>query len=309
MDLKALAEDIHTRFLEQGVTVPPSDIEQRLNSLIYDFKVPIEEARRSVVSYFAKLHPKGAIASKTEVIYGKIGDINTEDRWINLRVRVVQLWEPNSPSIAQVGLLGDATGAVKFTSWSNANLPLLRDGQSYSIRNAVTKSWQGRFSISLNKASEIIRLDEEVVVGRAEQEISGAIIDVQSGSGLIKRCPECSRVIVKGHCAEHGEVSGVYDLRVKGVLDNGEIVSDALFNREMTERLTGITLEAAKEMAMEALDQNVAADAIKAVVIGRYYRLRGNKTPRWLLITDFEELPKVDEGNINAVLERAQGSL
>jgi len=32
----------------------------------------------------------------------------------------------------------------------------------------------------------------------------------------------------------------------------------------MTERLTGITLEAAKEMAMEALDQNVAADAMKA---------------------------------------------
>jgi len=109
-------------FLEQGVTVPTSDIEQRLNSLVYDFKVPIEEARRSVVSYFAKLHPKEGIASETEVIYAKIADINTEDRWINLRVRVVQLWEPNSPSIAQVGLLGDETGTIKFTSWSNAKL-------------------------------------------------------------------------------------------------------------------------------------------------------------------------------------------
>jgi len=262
-----------------------------------------------VVSYFAKLHPKEGLASETEVIYTKITDINAEDRWINLRVRVVQLWEPNSPSIAQVGLLGDETGTIKFTSWSNANLPILRDEQSYSIRNVVTKSWQGRFSVSLNKASEIAPLDEEVAVGRAEDEISGAIIDVQSGSGLIKRCPECSRVVVKGHCAEHGEVTGVYDLRVKGVLDNGEIVSDVLFNREMTERLTGITLEAAKEMAMEALDQNVAADAMKAVIIGRYYRVRGNKTPRWLLITDFEELPKMDEDDIDSVLKRAQGSL
>ena len=107
MDLREAAEDIRTRFLEQGVTVPTSDIEQRLNSLVYDFKVPIEEARRSVVSYFAKLHPKEGVASETEVIYAKITDINAEDRWINLRVRVVQLWEPNSPSIAQVGLLGD----------------------------------------------------------------------------------------------------------------------------------------------------------------------------------------------------------
>jgi ssDNA-binding replication factor A large subunit len=62
-------------------------------------------------------------------------------------------------------------------------------------------------------------------------------------------------------------------------------------------------------MAMEALDQNVAADAMKATVIGRYYSVRGNKTPRWLLITDFEKLPKMEEEDIDAVLKRAQRSL
>jgi replication factor A1 len=306
MNLKELAEQISARFLEQGVKIPASEIEQRLHSLVDDFKVPTEEARRSVVSYYSKLHPKQGSASSTEVIYSKIKDINAEDKWISVRVRVVQLWEPNSQSIAQVGLLGDETGTIKFTSWSNAKLPILKDGQSYSLRNVVTKSWQGRFSISLNKASEIAPLDEEVVVGRAEEEISGTIIDVQSGSGLIKRCPECSRVVVKGYCAEHGNVSGVYDLRIKGVLDNGEIVTDVLFNRELTERLTGITLAEAKEMAMEALDQNVVADSMKAVIIGRFYLVRGNKTPRWLLITDFKETPQITEGDISAVLARAQ---
>jgi len=306
MNLKELAEQTSARFLEQGVKIPASEIEQRLHSLVDDFKVPTEEARRSVVSYYSKLHPKQGSTSSTEVIYSKIKDINAEDKWISVRVRVVQLWEPNSQSIAQVGLLGDETGTIKFTSWSNAKLPILKDGQSYSLRNVVTKSWQGRFSISLNKASEIAPLDEEVVVGRAEEEISGTIIDVQSGSGLIKRCPECSRVVVKGYCAEHGNVSGVYDLRIKGVLDNGEIVTDVLFNRELTERLTGITLAEAKEMAMEALDQNVVADSMKAVIIGRFYLVRGNKTPRWLLITDFKETPQITEGDISAVLARAQ---
>jgi replication factor A1 len=306
MNLKELAEQISARFFDQGVEIPASEIEQRLHSLVDDFKVPTEEARRSVVAYYSKLHPKQGSGSSTEVIYSKIKDINAEDRWISVRVRVVQLWEPNSQSIAQVGLLGDETGTIKFTSWSNAKLPILKDGQSYSIRNVVTKSWQGRFSISLNKASEIAPLDEEVAVGRAEEEISGTIIDVQSGSGLIKRCPECSRVVVKGYCAEHGNVSGVYDLRIKGVLDNGEIVTDVLFNRELTERLTGIALAEAKEMAMEALDQNVVADSMKAVIIGRYYVVRGNKTPRWLLITDFKETPKIEEGDISAVLARAQ---
>ncbi|MGZ5837514.1 MAG: tripartite tricarboxylate transporter substrate-binding protein, partial [Xanthobacteraceae bacterium] len=32
----------------------------------------------------------------------RIAEINAEDKWINLKVKVVQLWEPNAPSIAQV---------------------------------------------------------------------------------------------------------------------------------------------------------------------------------------------------------------
>jgi ssDNA-binding replication factor A large subunit len=48
---------------------------------------------------------------------------------------------------------------------------------------------------------------------------------------------------------------------------------------------------------------------MKAIIIGRYYRVRGNRTPRWLLITDFEELPKMHEEDIDAVLKRAEGHL
>ncbi len=309
MDIKELAEQISVRFSEQGVQVPVEEVEQRLNSLIYEFKVPVDEAKRSVVSYFAKRYTKDGVADVAETGYTRIAEIDAPDKWINLKVKVVQLWEPNAPSIAQVGLLGDESGAIKFTSWATANLPILQEGRSYSIRSVVTKSWQGRFSVSLNKATSIAPLDEEIAVGRAETEIQGAIIDVQSGSGLIKRCPECNRVIVKGYCAEHGKVSGVYDLRVKGVLDNGDVVTDVLFNRELTERLTGITLEDAKEMAIEALDHNVVADRIKSLVIGRYYVLRGNKTPRWLLVTDFATLPTIDEQDIETVLERSEGYL
>jgi len=306
MDLAELAEQIRIHFFEQGIEVPASEIEQRLQNLICDFKVPVKEARRSVISYYAKLQPEHSPATAAELIYAKIIDINAEDRWINLRVRVLQLWEPNSTSIAQVGLVGDESGAIKFTSWSNANLPVMQEGQSYSMQNVVTKSWQGRFSISLNKATKILPLVEEIAVGRAEEEFTGAMIDVQSGSGLIKRCPECNRVVVKGFCTEHGKVTGVYDLRVKGVLDNGEAVSDVLFNRDLTEKLTGISLGQAKEMAMEALDQNVVGDAIKALVIGRYYVVRGNKTPRWLLVTDFKEAAPIQGQDVDDVLKRAQ---
>ncbi len=309
MDIKELAEQISVRFSEQGVQVPVEEVEQRLTTLVDEYKVPVDEAKRSVVSYFAKRYTKDGVVNVAETGYTKVAEINAEDKWINLKVKVVQLWEPNAPSIAQVGLLGDESGTIKFTSWASASLPVLHEGRSYSIRSVVTKSWQGRFSVSLNKATSITPLDEEIAVGRAETEIQGAIIDVQSGSGLIKRCPECNRVLVKGRCQEHGNVSGVYDLRIKGVLDNGETVTDVLFNRELTERLTGITLEGAKEMAIEALDQNVVADKIKSLVIGRYFTVRGNKTPRWMLVTDFSQLPTIEEEDIETVLERAEGYL
>jgi len=309
MNIQELAEQISVHFSEQGVPVPAKEVEQRLISLVNEFKVPIDEAKRSVISYFAKRYTKNGISDVGDAGYTRIAEINAEDKWINLKVKVVQLWEPNAPSIAQVGLLGDESGAIKFTSWASASLPIVQEGRSYSIRSAVTKSWQGRFSVSLNKATSIVALDEEISVGRAETEKQGAIIDVQSGSGLIKRCPECNRVIVKGYCAEHGKVNGVYDLRVKGVLDDGDVVTDVLFNKELTEGLTGITLDEAKEMAIEALDHNVVADKIKSLIIGRYYVLRGNKTPRWLLVTDFAKLPPIHEQDIQAALERAEGYL
>lgn len=308
MDNKQLAEQIHARFLELNVEVPVFEIESRLDTLINEFKVPADEARRSVTNYFLKQHrdPRERSGMSLEGAYAKISDVNDQERWLNLKVKVVQLWEPNSPSIAQVGLLGDETGTIKFTNWANAQLPLLEESKSYAIRNVVTKLWQGRFSVSFNKMTEIAPLDEDITVVRAEEHLTGVIIDVQSGSGLIKRCPDCGRLVVKGSCPEHGKVESIYDLRIKAVLDDGDEVHDILFNCDLTEKLTGITLETAKDMAIDALDQNIVSDTITDMIVGRYYSVRGTKTPRWILVTGFEELVDVDAGEVDLTLKRAE---
>jgi replication factor A1 len=309
MNHTQLAEQIVARLLELNIDVPAFEIETRLNALINDFKVPADEAKRSVINYFIKQHrsTQGRANTTIESAYAKISDVSDEDRWLSLKVKVVQLWEPNSPSIAQVGLLGDESGTIKFTNWASAHLPLVEEGKSYAIRNVVTKSWQERFSVSFNKTTEITPVDEEVSVVRAEEHRTGVIIDVQSGSGLIKRCPDCGRLVIKGSCPEHGKVESVYDLRIKAVLDDGEEVHDVLFNCDLTEKLTGITLEAAKDMAIDALDQNIVSDTITDMIVGRYYSIRGTKTPRWILVTDFEELLDVNKREIDAQLKRAEG--
>ncbi|VVB95506.1 Uncharacterised protein [uncultured archaeon] len=296
--MKEIATKIEARFCELGVKVQQTEIETRLDQLINKFKVPPEEARRNVINYFLKVHniPRTEFFEKRETPQVKASEIKEDGRWVTLRGKIVQLWESNQESIAQAGLLGDESGTIKFTKWAKAGLPSVEEGKSYLFKNVTTSEWQGQFSIKLNRTSEIIPLKEDIEVGSTPVEFSGAIVDIQSGSGLIKRCPECNRALIKGACGEHGKVEGTYDLRIKAVLDDGEKVQDILLNREGTEALIGITLEKAKEMATEALDQAVVLDLIKNRLVGRYFVVSGAKLDRFILVeTIKQDIRPIDE--------------
>ena len=305
--MNEIATKIEARFSELGVKVQTSEIETRLDQLINKFKVPPEEARRNVINFFLKQHniPKTDFFAPRETPVVKASDIKEDAKWVTLRSKVVQLWETNHESISQVGLLGDESGTIKFTTWVKAGLPRVEEGKSYLFKNVVTSEWQGQFSIKLNKTSEIVPITEDIEVGSTSVEHSGAIVDIQSGSGLIKRCPECNRALVKGACGEHGKVDGIYDLRIKAVMDDGEKVQDLLMNREVTEALIGITLEKAKEMATEALDQAVVLDVIKSKLVGRYFVVTGAKLDRFILVETIAPDVKPLEENISRLLSTA----
>lgn len=281
-----IATKIEARFSEMGIKVQIGEIETRLDQLINKFKVPPEEARRNVINYFLKQHniPRTEFFEKRETPQVKASDIKEDGRWVTVRGKVVQLWETNHESVSQVGLLGDESGTIKFTKWAKAALPQVEEGKSYLFKNITTSEYQGQFSVKLNKTSEIVPINEDIEVGRTLVEYSGAIVDIQSGSGLIKRCPECKRALIKGACGEHGKVEGQYDLRVKAVMDDGEKVQDILLNREVTEALVGITLDQAKDMATEALDQAVVLDVIKSKLVGRYFTVSGAKLDKFILV-------------------------
>ena len=305
--MKEIATQIEARFTELGVKVELNEIESRLNRLINEFKVPVEEARRNVISYFLKEHdiPRTEFYTPRETEPVKASDIDEDGKWITLRAKVVQLWESNHDSISQVGLVGDESGTIKFTKWAKAELPDVEEGKCYMFKNITTSEWQGQFSVKFNKTSEIVPIDEDIEVGSIPVEFRGAIVDIQNGSGLIKRCPECNRALVKGACGEHGKVDGVYDLRVKAVMDNGEKVQDILLNREMTESFVGITLDEAKDMATEALDQAVVCDMIKNKLVGRYFVASGAKLDRFILVESIKQDEEPIDEEINMLLASA----
>ena len=290
-DVRSHAEDIHEQFADYA-DISVDEVEEKLDTLVNDYQVPIDEARRSVTSTYY---------DETEVDQDSLSDaneqreldtINTAEEWIDVTAKVVELWEPRSDAIGQVGLLGDDTGRIKFTAWAKSDLPTLEEGEVYHLGNVVTDEYEGQFSVKLNRTTTIEEADEEIEVGDNTTEIEGAMVDIQSGSGLIKRCPEddCTRVLQNGRCSEHGEVEGEFDLRVKGVIDNGNEVHETIFNQEMTEELTGVSLDEAKERAMDALDTSVVGDDIRDEILGKYYRIEGPTLGRYVFANEFEQL-------------------
>ena len=229
----------------------------------------------------------------------KVVEITEPGQWVDLKVKVAQLWETTSDAISQSGLVGDETGSIKFVKWAKADLSNLEEGKSYLLRNLVTDEFQGRFSVKLNRTSQIEPLDVDVEIGSQAAEFSGALVDVQKGSGLIKRCPVCKRSLAKGVCSEHGKVEGTYDLRIKAVLDDGRRVQDVLINRETTERLVGLTLDEAKQMAMEALDHEVVHSLIESKLMGRYFSIIGPRVDRYLLVETINDVPPVTESRVD----------
>jgi replication factor A1 len=290
-DVQSHAEDIHDQFADH-TDISVEEIEDRLDTLVNDYQVPIEEARRSVTStYYDETQVDQDSLSNTNE-QRDLGSIETAEEWIDITAKVVELWEPRSDAIGQVGLLGDETGRIKFTAWAKSDLPTLEEGEVYHLGNVVTDEYEGQYSVKLNRTTTIEEADEAIEVGDNTTEIEGALIDMQSGSGLIERCPEddCTRVLQNGRCSEHGEVEGTFDLRVKGVIDDGRAVNEVIFNQEMTEELTGVTLDEAKERAMDALDTSVVADNIRDEILGNYYRISGPVLGRYVLADEFEQL-------------------
>ncbi|MBN2110471.1 MAG: replication protein A [Methanosarcinaceae archaeon] len=419
--MKEISQDINARFLELGVEIPVGDIEERLDKMVNKFKVPKEEARRSVINYFLKeyniprdeFYPSrseglkqiselstdgewvnlkakvvqlwenthesisqvgligdetgiikftkwenaelpdiedgqvylfrnvivkewsgkfqvnlnksssierlaedldtGASAGKFASAMGesesprkKVSELNADGQWVSVKAKVVQLWENSHESISQVGLIGDETGTIKFTKWASAELPDIEEGKSYLFRNVVTNEWNGKFQVDLNKSSSIESIDEDMEVGTSTTTFTGAMVDIQSGSGLIKRCPECNRALTKGACMEHGKVDGIYDLRIKAVMDDGITTQDAIIKRDVAEQITGLTLENAIALAADALDQGVVLEQMKKVLVGKYYTISGTRLDRYLLVDSIDELEFLDQKELDELINAAE---
>ncbi|MFA4877305.1 MAG: nucleotide-binding protein [Methanoregula sp.] len=229
----------------------------------------------------------------------------------SVRAKVVQEWDASHERMLQSGLLGDETGTVKFVIWKEQGKEKLAVGAVYNIFYAQVDEFNGRLSLNLNPAT-ILQEEGDIPVSGGETMFRGALVHIAPGSGIIKRCPVegCNRALSRqNYCPVHEiQPKFIYDLRIKGWLDDGEKTHSILLQRDAVEVLTGINLDAAKEIAENnPLGMDEVFLQMRDKVLGRYITCHGREIDNRLLVNKCER-SSFESGEHARLLNRAGGA-
>jgi replication factor A1 len=198
-------------------------------------------------------------------------------------------------------MLGDETGRLPFSSW--IELPGIDIGSIIRIEGAQIRVFRGMPSVNILSSTRVFPVKPEEAEKLAFtfesavkessplriEEINsrdcmfdvaavGNLISIRPGSGIISRCPECSRVIQKGSCRVHSKVEGIRDMRIKAVLDDGTGSISVTFPRELAEAIYGKTLEEAEQLMFSDVSKDTVYEDLRRFLTGRCLAVRGNSS-------------------------------
>jgi replication factor A1 len=230
--------------------------------------------------------PKDAFKPKKKQIkdlHSGIGSVDVKGVIIEFESREVEVNDEKKKVYS--GVLGDETGKIPITCWSDFKL---KKGDTVQITGGYVKNWKGIPQLTFDDKATVKKQKKAILIddvpvraiemyklveqpGVYDISVEGTVTIIQSGSGFILRCPDCNRVLFNGECRVHGNVEGVADLRIKCIVDDGTGSVSAIFDRALTEKLIGKNLEECKEMSPDVL-----VDTILSSVYAHRVNLRGN---------------------------------
>ncbi len=284
------AEEIERGLVLRATNVQVQEYQER-PELVFNFRTRVGPASEAELP---------AVDSE-EVPFRTIEQVHEREEGFRLEARVARVAERkvmvgSDQRLVYEGLLVDATGMIGFTSWSDFGL---REGEAIRIAGAYVRPFRRRPQMVLDEHSIVSRCDgaglpaaESVLrpvpqtVASLESQggselaaVEGIVVGVLPPSGLVYRCPTCRRAVSGGLCATHGAVRGVADLRSRLVLDDGTGAVTVNVGREDTEKLWGVTLDAALERLRRSPDPSLLESSLVEEVVGRRVRVLGRIFP------------------------------
>ncbi len=258
-------------------------------------------------------------------ITGGMGNVTVTGRILSTEERNITV--KGEPKIVYSGMIADDTGKIQYSAWNDFNL---KDGETVCVKNAYIRAWKGIPQLNIGDRAEISRVDDtfgeildEATVkeigdiirtgGGIDINVIGTVVDVRRGSGLIERCPECNRSIMNSECQAHGKVEPVMDLRMKLTLDDGTGAISAIVNRDLTEKLTGVTMGMAEGLAKAKGNNEFVSHELAKKMIMRRLSLIGNvlsdEYGPMMIVKDADVVQENITEGAEKLLEKVEASL
>ena len=187
MDLSIVAERISQKILSKGKTVDQKQIEAKLRLLVDEFGVQPAEAERTVISELGREYQVQGLAGAVESDRHAIAEL-VADEWVTIEGKVVGLSAPNSPSIAQSGIIADASGAIRFVVWAKAGAPALEQGRWYRIESAVVDAFRNAPNLKVHSGTTVTAIETDKPL--LPSVVSVAVLKPGVGSVRVKMVQE-----------------------------------------------------------------------------------------------------------------------
>ena len=225
----------------------------------------------------------------------KISELRGGMGLIELTVRIldIQQRETQSTDSAKTffsGVIADESGKIPFTAWHDFNL---KNDDTITISGAYIKTWKGLPQVTIDDTTTIKKTKKTVIdpidipstphklyqleeqQGGFDVQITGTIIEIREGSGIIQRCPQCNRTIQTSTCPIHGTITPQPDLRIKCIIDDGTGSIHAILNKETTEKLLDKTMDDLQNLHNTQGPQAVMED-LHTALFCQQFKFTGN---------------------------------
>ncbi len=215
------------------------------------------------------------------------------------------------------GDVADPTGKCRCSIWSEPPFDFESTPVVVRLKGVRVRAWQGIPDITVDNESQIevlaaapwgddVDLANNVVEVELKDLSSGAsrvgisttgnVVSIREDSGIIKRCPECRRVLRDGECATHGAQEGETDVRLRVVLDDGKSTISLIINKSASESLIGMTQDQISSHIVENGTMSFVQE-LRELLLGKKLKANGRTIvddQGAMLLSDDVELIEVD---------------
>jgi len=135
-------------------------IENGVTKFVYSYDRTDDDAEndRRIDAVIAEInvdYNASRAGSRSQLKVRTICEITESNQWIDIEAKIVQLWESRHSRVAQIGLIGDGTGVMKFQVWESAFPHTLQKGVTYRFENVVVGEHANKLYIKVNSRSII----------------------------------------------------------------------------------------------------------------------------------------------------------